>query len=560
MTRRDKETEDYVTPGRVPGQVLYASVIADKPFFLELPEGKVTFGRVAEADVQLGIPSVSRMHVELAVRRGQASVRDLGSRNGTFVDGARLGSESRPLARGDEIAFGSVRVALLEKRVLPQGVRPLLVASSFRSRVDAALATNAEVALVLIRLPMPWRELDATYTFLSTLMPAAMAGIVDERTLAFAFDAREEPPSTAALDAVVIQLGRAKSNFSVASAVALLAAASKDASGKTRTPLPSRGRSAMDALAVEAGRVAPSPVSVLIVGETGTGKEVMARTIHDKSGRRGQLVSVNTAALPDPLVESELFGHERGAFSGAHQTKIGLIEAADGGTLFLDEIGDIPLALQAKLLRVLEDRSVRRVGATVEKKIDVRVVAATHKDLERAVADGTFRRDLLYRLNACVLTIPPLRARLGDLERLATELLGQATAQLAAPRHALTLSRDALALLLEYDWPGNVRELKNVMDRALAMAESDAVTIEPRHLPEHIRASERGPARTTHTTLPPPLPATGDVRDDLKDLERRRILDALDRASGSVAQAAKMLGLPRRTLAYRMSRLGVRTS
>jgi transcriptional regulator with PAS, ATPase and Fis domain len=298
---------------------------------------------------------------------------------------------------------------------------------------------------------------------------------------------------------------------------------------------------------------------VLLLGETGVGKEVLARFIHAESGRSGPLVSVNTAALPESLVESELFGHERGAFSGAIQAKVGLVEAAHGGTLFLDEIGDLPLPLQAKLLRVLEERAVRRLGSTQERKVDVRVIAATHRDLERAVAEGAFRRDLLFRINACTLHIPPLRERTPEIEPLALAFLREAARRATPPREPPALSPEAAELLRRYPWPGNVRELRNVVERGAALARtSDALL--PEHLPDHVRA----PA-TTSATQPMPrvvaeaaqLPG-GDVRGALNEYERQRILDALDQAGGNQSRAAKLLGLPRRTLAYKMARLGIR--
>jgi two-component system response regulator HydG len=305
----------------------------------------------------------------------------------------------------------------------------------------------------------------------------------------------------------------------------------------------------MRAVYEEAREIAPTAIGVLLVGETGVGKEVLARLIHASSGRGGPLISVNTAALPESLVESELFGHERGAFSGALTTKAGLMEAAHGGTLFLDEIGDLPLPLQAKLLRVLEERVVRRLGATQERKIDIRVIAATHRDLERAVAENAFRSDLLFRLNACTLRIPPLRERAEEIELLARELLG--SVQGAATPTAL--SPETLAILRRYPWPGNVRELRNVLERGAALARGGALL--PEHLPEHVRAPAADPpGRAPGSTAAPP----GDVRGALADYERQRILDALDQVHGNQSQAAKILGLPRRTLAYKMARLGIR--
>ncbi len=288
-----------------------------------------------------------------------------------------------------------------------------------------------------------------------------------------------------------------------------------------------------------ARRVAPRSISLLILGETGTGKEVLAREVHRLSLRAGPLVAVNTASLPETLIESELFGHERGAFSGALTAKAGLIETADGGTLFLDEIGELPLPLQAKLLRVLEERTVRRVGATQERRVDLRVIAATHRDLEALVADKRFRADLLFRLNGVTLVLPPLRDRKDDIAPLSQHLLaGLVTAGAQPP----ALTPDALRVLRAYDWPGNVRELRHVLERALAFCDGPQIEVE--HLPDAI---QREPKETSQSE--------GGVRATVKDFERERILEALQKTGGNRTKAAELLGLPRRTLVYKLSKL-----
>jgi transcriptional regulator with PAS, ATPase and Fis domain len=220
-------------------------------------------------------------------------------------------------------------------------------------------------------------------------------------------------------------------------------------------------------------RFARSPVSVLILGETGTGKEVLARTIHALSGRGGSFVGINSAALSESLLESELFGHERGAFTGATATKPGLLEIAARGTVFLDEIGDLPPALQAKLLRAIETREVYRVGGLKPIALDVRFLAATHRDLEAEVAAGRFRADLYYRLNGITLKLAPLRERRAAISRLARGFLADCAA--AAHRPAPRLGVDAIDRLIRYDWPGNVRELRMVMERALLLCEGDEI-------------------------------------------------------------------------------------
>ena len=265
-------------------------------------------------------------------------------------------------------------------------------------------------------------------------------------------------------------------------------------------------------------RVAASDISVLILGETGVGKERMAEELHRRSPRAERpLVRLNCAALSDSLLESELFGHEKGAFTGAHERKIGLLEAAEGGTVFLDEIGDMPPLTQVKLLRVLEERRVRRVGSTATLGIDVRFVSATNRNLEQAIARGTFREDLYFRLNGIALVIPPLRDRPEEIEGLARHFVGEACR--SSGREPPGLSREALQILLAYPWPGNIRELRSVIERAVVLCEADRLT--PAHLPEQrMRAhfARRDPSPVSNgrngTSVPRPLSADDRARRD----------------------------------------------
>ena len=284
--------------------------------------------------------------------------------------------------------------------------------------------------------------------------------------------------------------------------------------------------------------VATSPLTILIRGETGVGKELLAETLHRLSGRRGRLVRLNCAAFPAELLESELFGHERGAFTGAVAVKKGLLETAAGGTVFLDEVGELPLPLQAKLLRAIEAREVLRVGGTDPVHVDVRFVAATHRDLPAEVARGAFRLDLYYRLAVLTLTIPPLRDRLERLPVLATDLAnGIAARSGGTPRG---IGPAAIARLQQHDWPGNVRELRNVLERAVLLAGGGEVT------PAHIVLDP--PVLTGSTPAAPPPASRGD-----DDGERQRIIDALQKCAGNQTRAAKLLGISRATLATKLS-------
>jgi DNA-binding NtrC family response regulator len=295
-----------------------------------------------------------------------------------------------------------------------------------------------------------------------------------------------------------------------------------------------------------ARRAAPSGATVLLLGESGTGKEVIARAIHRWSRRADQpFVVVNCVALSEELLESELFGHEKGAFTGAHQQKRGKLEVAHGGTVFLDEIGDIRPALQAKLLRVLQDQTFERVGGTRPIQTDVRFVAATNRDLRAAVRDGLFRLDLFYRLNVVSVTLPPLRERAGDVPALAQHFLERYRRELKRELRGLT--PDTLAALRRYAWPGNVRELENVIERAAVLADGPDVT--PRDLPGEIRE-----AGLTEGMTPE---AARTYHAAVEEFKRGLIASTLRRTSGNRTRAARLLGLQRTYLARLIRDLGL---
>ena len=294
-------------------------------------------------------------------------------------------------------------------------------------------------------------------------------------------------------------------------------------------------------------KVAATDVSVLITGESGTGKELVARSIHRHSSRSdAPFIAINCAAIPRDLLESELFGHVRGAFTGAIKDKPGKFQQADGGTLFLDEVGELPLDLQPKLLRALQERVVEPVGGTKSYKIDVRVVAATNLDLEKALADGTFREDLYYRVAVIPVHLPSLRERKDDIALLLRYFCVKHGAG------AVTFDSGALAELVSYRWPGNVRELENLVERLLIMRDGDTITIND--LPDKIRNGIRAPLNGSQTVHVINLPDEGY---SLEQLEREVVVEALERKSWNQTAAARFLRIPRHTLLYRMEKYGI---
>jgi len=288
-----------------------------------------------------------------------------------------------------------------------------------------------------------------------------------------------------------------------------------------------------------------------VLGESGTGKELIAKAIHSLSGRTGKLVPVNCGAIPEDILESELFGHEKGAFTGAISSRIGRFQLADNGTIFLDEIGEMSPKLQVKLLRVLQERKVDPVGSTRSTDVDVRVIAATNKDLAEEVKAGRFREDLYYRLQVVPITLPPLRERSGDVELLARHFLARQAAELSRPE--LSFSDEALQLLSSYQWPGNIRELENFVERTAILCESD--DIQATELPEYLQKGTRMPALPSFDSH---LPTAGvDFNALVDDYENKLISTALSQTGGNKKAAAKLLGLNRTTLVEKIKKKGL---
>ena len=328
----------------------------------------------------------------------------------------------------------------------------------------------------------------------------------------------------------------------------------------------------MQALRRTIAKVARSQAPVHITGESGTGKELVARTIHAESGRAaGPFVPVNCGAIPTELMESEFFGHKKGSFTGAHADKAGLFQAAEGGTLFLDEIAELPLPMQVKLLRAIQEKSVRPVGAQAEVPVDVRLLSATHKDLAALVAEGRFRHDLYYRINVIELPVPPLRERGNDLEQLAAAILARLAG--AQGRATPALEPDALAALRGYAFPGNVRELENVLERAMALSDGDRIGAVDLHLPNTPAAAAPRPVTPPTTPIAaatPAPPASTDPRqlnpfdtassrlpEFIEQMERDAIQQALQENRYNKTRTAAALGITFRALRYKLKKLGI---
>lgn len=439
-----------------------------------------------------------------------------------------------------------------------QGMRELLCEDLERrayqvlpaDNVNAAreLLTGQDVDLILTDLNMPGmngiefcRELHASRPDLPVLIITAF-GSLETATDALRAGAYDFVTKPVDLDLLAHALGRALQHRQLQRKVQLLDAEvarsrpAGDMLGDSRAMLEAQGL---------LGRIAMLGTSVLLAGESGTGKELAARALHRLSGRRGSFVAVNCAALPEALLESELFGHRQGAFTDARQDRQGLFLEAHGGSLLLDEIGEMPLNLQPKLLRALEEKRIRPVGGSRELPVDVRIIAATHQNLEESVARGSFREDLFYRLNVISVELPPLRVRGNDTLLLAETFCREFSERIGKPVKGL--SEPAAARLLAYRWPGNVRELRNVIERAVALTRHDRLTIEdlPSKFQQEMVGKDRIPELDPDAPLLP-----------LAEIERRYIERVLEENGGNRSVAARILGIDRKTLYRKLQENG----
>jgi two-component system response regulator AtoC len=548
-------------------------------------EGELSIGRDGHCNIHVDDAGVSRHHATLRVG-AKLELVDLGSRNGTHVGDHRVKpNEPVEIFFGDTIRIGDT---VLVVQASSAGTAPTSFSSraAFEARLDEELRSarerSASFALVRVVTHNPDGEAahDGTAASFDRVISEALRP-VDLFSALRPGDYEVALPDIA--PAAVEGIGaRIRQKLADAGHSAAIGIAVLPDNGTTRPALqraasarlvdapppmaPGVDLRALTRVIPTLERIASGTINVLILGETGVGKDVVAHAIHDLSPRSSApMVCLNCCALSETLLESELFGHERGAFTGAVRAKMGHLEAAHGGTFFLDEIGEMSLALQAKLLRVLEQKEVTRVGGLKPRSIDVRIVAATNRDLQAEVDAGRFRQDLFFRLSAVSIVVPPLRERLDELEALTLRFVAcQSELSKRPPPHILP---EVFALFRSYRWPGNIRELRNVAERAVLLSAGEAIALQ--HLPVEKMAPDlpsqrESVAPTTHR--PPPLESPGEteratspheaalegfIRSNKR--ERDRIVEALQMCHGNQTKAAEALGISRRTLVSRMT-------
>jgi two-component system, NtrC family, response regulator AtoC len=557
---------------------LFLMVVGPEGFrAIALPhKGVLQIGRSAQADIRIKDSLASRDHCRLHVEGGMVEIEDLESANGTLLRNHALPPRVRvELALGDAVSVGATVLVLRSGDRLPQPVR-VLPHGYFLARLDEECASSVRgrSPFALVRLDVEGEVSTSRCAGLLPLclQPSDIIGAYGPQQYELLLP-RTTPEAAKTLVAelgaslqqagIVFRTGTAHHPIDGRSAAELLERACQAVRPGTIQPGPASDiilvDSAMQELHGLARDVAKSNINVLIVGETGTGKEILAEVVHRASPRaEGNFLSLNCAALSENLVEAELFGYEKGAFTGATQAKPGLLETAPAGTVFLDEIGELSLPLQAKLLRVIETRTLIRVGGVTKRTVDVRFVSATNRNLAQAIDRGGFRSDLYFRLNGITLAIPPLRDRPVEIEPFGRRFASEIACELG--RSTPEISADALTLLRSYAWPGNIRELRNVIHRAVLLCRSGLV-ITPEHLPRELMEatfSAPQPTRSVpHGQTPLSDLSSTQPGSALEPAEKQRILDVLEQTAGNQTAAAKLLGMGRTAFVARLNQYGI---
>ena len=538
------------------------------------PKGVLQIGRSAQADIRINDSLASRDHCRLYVEGGMVEIEDLESANGTLLRNHALQPRVRvELAQGDAVSIGATVLMLRSGGRLPRPVR-VLPHGYFLARLDEECASSVRgrSPFALVRLDVEGEVSTSRCAGLLPLclQPSDIIGAYGPQQYELLLP-RTTPEVATTLVAelsarlhkagIVFRTGTAHYPVDGRSAAELLERACHAVRPGTVQPGPASDIILVDPAMRElhslAKDVAKSSINVLIVGETGTGKEILAEAVHRASPRaQGSFLSLNCAALSESLVDAELFGYEKGAFTGATQAKPGLLETAPGGTVFLDEIGELSLPLQAKLLRVIETRTLIRVGGVTKRTVDVRFVSATNRNLAQAIESGGFRSDLYFRLNGITLAIPPLRDRPVEIEPFGRRFAGEMARDLG--RSTPEISADALTLLRSYAWPGNIRELRNVIHRAVLLCRSGLV-ITPDHLPRELMEATFAAPSLAVPYGQTPLYGLATTQSDpaLEPKEKQRILDALDKTAGNQTAAAKLLGMGRTAFVGRLNQFGI---
>lgn len=550
-----QETESQMGPERL----LLVVITADGASSIPLVENsRLTIGRAAENTIVLDDPLISRTHA--AIHVGQTiEVEDLASANGTrFLGRELMPNQRQRLEVGQVVDLGSSMVVVQRTTSVHTPARKLVSHGHLEIRLEEECArssagTRSPFSLVRLHVEnISRRALEAILTdhlraqdIVASYGPRDLELLILDSLRSRTERVARELSTSLEKSGATVELAIASYPGDGTSADALISSANAALRKESGAELFIVEDAAMQDLHRVIERVAQGTISVLFLGETGVGKEVVASALHRASPRKSApFLRLNCAALSETLVDSELFGHEKGAFTGADRAKVGLLEAATGGTVFLDEVGELPLPTQAKLLRALEQREVLRVGALTARKIDVRFVSATNRDLEQEIAKGKFRRDLYYRLNGVTLRVPPLRERKREIEPLARAFVERVSAEMGRPAPSLTTP--ALDLLRSYSWPGNIRELKNAVERAVLLAEDDQ--LEPIHLP----------IEKLITTWPKDQEEILSELDDEERADRARIVDALEQCAGNQTRAAEILGISRQTLSKRLALYDIR--